>query len=143
VPPGEHLLEQVRELLRGDPVTAADIDEMVADHELERVDEWIYRKEMAELETELADRVLKLVASNTGGKLTDPFSNSKQHHFDLSGLTEEQRSGLRQAFAHRVSVITGGPGTGKTASIKAIAVRGEEQGARVMLVRRPAAPQSG
>jgi exodeoxyribonuclease V alpha subunit len=131
------LLDQARELLRGDPVTEQDVDEMVADHELERVDEWVYRREMAELETELAERVRELVKPvepDSRGKLSDPFSDTKAHHYDISGLTDEQRSGLGQAFAHRLSVITGGPGTGKTASIRAIATRATEQGAKVMLV---------
>ena len=132
--PQSAVIEQAQELLRGDPVTSVEIDEMVEDRELERSGEWIYRREMAELEAELAERVLDLAGSDTGGKLSDPFSDSKQHHYDISGLTEEQQNGLGQAFAHRVSVITGGPGTGKTASIKAIAIRAEEQGAKVMLV---------
>ncbi|MDQ2896541.1 MAG: ATP-dependent RecD-like DNA helicase, partial [Actinomycetota bacterium] len=38
------------------------------------------------------------------------------------------------AFAHRLSVITGGPGTGKTASIRSIATAATERGARVMLL---------
>lgn len=49
-------------------------------------------------------------------------------------LTDEQRSALHAAFEHRLSVVTGGPGTGKTASIKAIATAAERRGARVMLV---------
>ncbi len=47
-------------------------------------------------------------------------------------LTAEQRRALRAAFAQRLSVITGGPGTGKTASIKTIAAtRRAVGGARV------------
>ena len=38
------------------------------------------------------------------------------------------------AFGHRLSVITGGPGTGKTASIRSIAALAAAQGARVVLV---------
>ena len=49
-------------------------------------------------------------------------------------LTAEQQAALEAAFEHRLSVITGGPGTGKTASIKTIAARATERGARVMLV---------
>ena len=41
---------------------------------------------------------------------------------------------MRAAFEHRLSVITGGPGTGKTASIRTIAKLGEAQGAKVLLV---------
>ena len=40
----------------------------------------------------------------------------------------------RNALTHRLSLITGGPGTGKTASIRTIAAVATAQGARVMLV---------
>src|SRR5205814_1951031 len=50
------------------------------------------------------------------------------------GLTEEQTRGVLGAFAHRLSLITGGPGTGKTASIRTIAKLASGQGARVLLV---------
>ena len=43
-------------------------------------------------------------------------------------------TGVRNAFTHRVSLITGGPGTGKTASIRTIATAAAGQGARVLLV---------
>ena len=49
-------------------------------------------------------------------------------------LTAEQLTGVRNAFTHRLSLITGGPGTGKTASIKTIAAVANGQGARVLLV---------
>jgi exodeoxyribonuclease V alpha subunit len=42
--------------------------------------------------------------------------------------------GVRNAFAHRLSLITGGPGTGKTASIRTIATLATAQHARVLLV---------
>ncbi len=41
---------------------------------------------------------------------------------------------MAAAFENRLSVITGGPGTGKTASIKTIAAHATERGARVLLV---------
>jgi exodeoxyribonuclease V alpha subunit len=51
-----------------------------------------------------------------------------------SELTDEQLAALRGVFAHRLSLITGGPGTGKTASIRAIAAAAAARGARVLLV---------
>jgi exodeoxyribonuclease V alpha subunit len=41
---------------------------------------------------------------------------------------------VRGAFEHRLSLITGGPGTGKTASIRAIVAAAEELRARVLLL---------
>ena len=41
---------------------------------------------------------------------------------------------MGNALRYRLSLITGGPGTGKTASIKAIAGAASATGARVLLV---------
>jgi exodeoxyribonuclease V alpha subunit len=35
-------------------------------------------------------------------------------------LAERQRAAVRQALTHKVSVLTGGPGTGKTTTVRAI-----------------------
>jgi exodeoxyribonuclease V alpha subunit len=107
------------------------VDELVSDGDLVREGDWIYRRATAELEEELADRVRKLVEDEAGGRLRrapgDDLETEPQ-------LTAEQLAGVQAAFAHRLSVITGGPGTGKTASIKTIASHAAKQGARVMLV---------
>ncbi len=49
-------------------------------------------------------------------------------------LTAEQQTGVSNALSHRLSLITGGPGTGKTASIRSIAAAATQQGAKVLLV---------
>ena len=49
-------------------------------------------------------------------------------------LTEEQETAVQGALKHRLSLITGGPGTGKTATVRAIVTAAEEQGLRVLLV---------
>jgi exodeoxyribonuclease V alpha subunit len=51
-----------------------------------------------------------------------------------STLSDEQWAGVRAAFTERLSVITGGPGTGKTASIRTIGSVAVGRGARVLLV---------
>jgi exodeoxyribonuclease V alpha subunit len=51
-----------------------------------------------------------------------------------STLSDEQWAGVRAAFAHRLSLVTGGPGTGKTASIRTIGTLAVARGARVLLV---------
>jgi exodeoxyribonuclease V alpha subunit len=50
-----------------------------------------------------------------------------------SGLTEEQWAAVRGAFAARVSVLTGGPGVGKTVCTKAIVAEAEAAGATIAL----------
>ncbi len=100
---------------------------------LVRADEWIYRAETAELEAELAERVMRMLSSRPSDRLGAARKAESQ---DPNGpeLTAEQLDGVRNAFARRLSLITGGPGTGKTASIRTIASRAAENGARVTLV---------
>jgi exodeoxyribonuclease V alpha subunit len=161
------LLASARELLgsasadgidAGNQVDEDAIDALVEDGDLVRAGEWIYRAPTAELEAELAARVLELVTSKPGGKLralapevtgtgaapgaavsADAGASAQDDDGACAGadppaLTAEQLAGVRAAFTQRLSVITGGPGTGKTASIKTIASEAARQGAKVMLV---------
>jgi exodeoxyribonuclease V alpha subunit len=48
-------------------------------------------------------------------------------------LTEEQWAAVRGAFASRVSVLTGGPGVGKTRCTKEIVLAAEDAGAKIAL----------
>jgi exodeoxyribonuclease V alpha subunit len=122
------LLSAVEELLGPSAAAAeADIDQLVRDGDLVRDEDWIYRAQTAELEAELAERVQDLLAGPTSNRLTEPAARDE-------GLTEEQMQGVRNAFVHRLSVITGGPGTGKTASIRTIAMLASAQNARILLV---------
>ncbi len=138
--PIDLLLSSLGELL-GSPTDQTLIDELVAAGDLVRVERWIYRRPTAELEAELARRVAELVDDAPSERLAkagaagtrseaaaDPISS------DGPMLTAEQQSGVRNAVMHRLSLITGGPGTGKTASLRAIAGLAARTGARTMLV---------
>ncbi|HWE09665.1 MAG TPA: AAA family ATPase, partial [Solirubrobacteraceae bacterium] len=98
-----------------------------------REEDWIYRRATAELEAELASRVAELIAGEPSERMA-PSRRPGGRGPDPGELTTEQQAALEAAFGHRISVITGGPGTGKTASIKSIAAAATERGARVMLV---------
>ena len=128
--PLELLLPAVDELLGPATLTEADIDQLVDDRDLAREENWIYRAQTAELEAELAERVQDLLGSPRTDRLGKPGRTAAPS----DGLTEEQMNGVRNAFAHRLSLITGGPGTGKTASIRTIATLASAQHARVLLV---------
>ena len=126
--PADLLLSCATELLGPTPADEPALEDLVQDGDVVRDEQWIYRTETAELEAELAERVQELVDGPAGDCLHDPV-------LDPAGtLTAEQRSGVRNAFTHRLSLITGGPGTGKTASIRTIATVAAGQGARVLLV---------
>ncbi len=105
------------------------IEELADAGDVVREQGWIYRAATAALEAELAARVHELVEAPPNERL-----GASPGEPDVSELTEEQAAALRAAFRDRLSVITGGPGTGKTASIKAIATTAIRRGGRVMLV---------
>jgi exodeoxyribonuclease V alpha subunit len=123
--PLELLQPALAELL-GLPVAESVINELVVDGDLVRAERWIYRAPTAALEAELAERIDAMLGDSRNRRLPEaPI---------VEELTDEQSAGVLAAFAHRLSVITGGPGTGKTASIKTIAGLAASQGARVLLV---------
>ncbi|MGZ4310874.1 MAG: SF1B family DNA helicase RecD2 [Solirubrobacteraceae bacterium] len=133
--PAPELRADAAQLLGGEP--AADVvDALEADGHVTCEEEWVYRRATAELESELAARVEALIGGAPGERLgarRGAVPRTEQPGAP-SALTPEQEGALVAAFEHRLSVITGGPGTGKTASIKTIAARATERGARVMLV---------
>ncbi len=129
--PLDVLLESARTLI-GDPVGEEIVDTLVARGQAAREGDWVYRAATAELEAELVTRVHALIAATPSERMTGGPAEGERP--DDGGLTGEQRAALEAAFAHRLSVITGGPGTGKTASIATIASSAAQRGARVMLV---------
>lgn len=70
----------------------------------------------------VAERLRKLVSAKQPGKGMNQIS------FPMQDLSEEQRSALEMALAHPVSILTGGPGTGKTTCLKALIATLEAQG---------------
>jgi exodeoxyribonuclease V alpha subunit len=128
--PARTLVTELARLLDVE-VTGAALDPLLRAGELVQEGPWVYRRPTAELEQELAERVTELLALTTAERLrgagdVEPASGE--------ALTDEQQAGVRAALRHRLSLITGGPGTGKTASIKAIAEAAGQAGARVLLV---------
>jgi exodeoxyribonuclease V alpha subunit len=131
--PAPVLLAEAEQLLAGE-VGEGRVDALVADGHVVREEEWVYRRATAELEAELAARVDALIRGAPSSRLSDERRRAPNHSDAPDQLTAEQQAALQASFKHRLSVITGGPGTGKTASIKTIAARATERGARVMLV---------
>jgi exodeoxyribonuclease V alpha subunit len=126
------LLAAARELLGSLPDEEA-IEQLVEDGDLARDGDWIYRMPTWELEQELGERVLAMLTERAEGGKLSAVGEEMLRAGEIT-LTPEQEAGVRAAFEYRLSVITGGPGTGKTASIRTIAKLGETQGAKVLLV---------
>lgn len=95
---------------------------------------WAYRAETAALERELAERVGDLLRADPSERLTPPDVAPDGVLPDGGELAPEQWAGVRNAFAHRFSLVTGGPGTGKTASIRMIGAIAAQQRASLLLV---------
>jgi exodeoxyribonuclease V alpha subunit len=91
---------------------------------------WAYRARTAALEAELAGLVRGLADADPAESLSVP---RKAPRGDVDPAPE-QWAAVRAAFASRLSVVTGGPGTGKTATIRMICAAAGEQGADVVLV---------
>ena len=77
-------------------------------------------------ETDAAKHLRRI--ANTPSTLTDKADQINWDRFlkDLLGsgddvhLTDQQQGAVKAAFAHKVSVLTGGPGTGKTTTLKLV-----------------------
>jgi exodeoxyribonuclease V alpha subunit len=131
--PVADLLASLHELLGSSRAGEPFVDELVGAGDLTRAGPWIYRRQTAELEAELAARVHDLAVGQASNRLRAPQGAQADAAADPA-LTEEQQRGVLNALRHRLSLITGGPGTGKTASIRTIGALAAALGARVMLV---------
>jgi exodeoxyribonuclease V alpha subunit len=128
----EVLLASLARLLGPDQrLSRSLVNELVSSGEVEVEGEWVYRAETARLEAELAERVAGLLQAEPSGSLRQLGSAPVTAGDEP---TAEQLTGVQNAFAHSLSLITGGPGTGKTASIRAIGTVAERRRAKLMLV---------
>ncbi|MBV8431859.1 MAG: AAA family ATPase, partial [Solirubrobacterales bacterium] len=129
--PASALLEAAGELL-GRPPDGSALERLAKAGDLVQDEGWVYRRATAELEAELAERVSGLLEAAGDDRFTLPREE------ELEGterrLTSEQQAGMKNALRHRFSLITGGPGTGKTASIRTLAELATARRARVLLV---------
>jgi exodeoxyribonuclease V alpha subunit len=148
--PLEALRATCAELLGMEAPGEGFVDELVARGDLERAGEWIYRAATARLEAELAELVRAMLESRSAPRLREPAVEPAcedtpdtrnppappppAQPLTATTLSDEQWAGVRASFTERLSLITGGPGTGKTASIRTIGTLAVERGARVLLV---------
>ncbi len=131
--PADELLQTLEALL-GRPPTPGLIELLAQAQDVICDETWVARRATAELEAELAAQVRELVCDPTAEPLGPTGEAAPPGDPGHDELTAEQRQGLANALSFRLSVITGGPGTGKTASIRTIASAASRRGARVMLV---------
>lgn len=81
---------------------------------LSTYDDGVYIRSAHDIEQELADHLNYLITKNMG---RDP-NNSFEPEFERMDLSDDQRAAIRGALNFHISVITGGPGTGKTTILR-------------------------
>ncbi len=95
--------------------------EDLCEHErIRRVDDDCFYPPMFRAEQSIADNILYRLAGNalpTAGFERSLMDWEHQHKFAFDPI---QRKAIEMALAYRISIITGGPGTGKTTILKGI-----------------------
>ena len=102
---------------------------------------WAYRPPTAALEAELAETVRRLARAKPtlrppappGSAAASPDRDGSPASPDLVPAPE-QWAAVQAAFGARLSIVTGGPGTGKTATIRLICAAAKQQRASIALV---------
>lgn len=94
----------------------------------------LYLKELHQAETGLANRLKALLSVPQQPVKIDPEQIVAEVQKKLAiNLSAEQLNVLEQIFSHRISIITGGPGTGKTTLLRSITAVFESLGKSVEL----------
>ncbi len=84
-------------------------------------EEWVYLYSFYRAEEQIADRIIKLEKSKNIKKVSNIEKELKliEEKTDLL-LSEKQKEAIKAVNENNVTIITGGPGTGKTTIIKSI-----------------------
>jgi exodeoxyribonuclease V alpha subunit len=136
--PFGYLEHQFQSALEMDPELARTaLDELVASGEIvaEDVDgaPTVYLKRLHEAEAVVADRVRLLVAGRPMGAAVIEKAMEAARKPDGIALSTEQLRALKTALQAKVTVITGGPGTGKTTLLRSLLVALDSAGLRPTL----------
>ena len=127
---------EILEVRKGD--IEKQIDSLIIDAKLKRADvdgyDAIFRRSVFQSENGAADGLMRLIRESD--KITYDVSADIAHFEQVSGvkLHELQKEAVKTAIASGVSVITGGPGTGKTTVIKCIIDIADKLGFTSMLL---------
>lgn len=121
-----NLVEYVKSLLNvGEPVIEDGIINLKVNDEIVIEDrdgeEWIYLYSFYNAENQIAKRIIKLNDSRNIKKVSNIEKELKlvEERTDIL-LSEKQKEAIRAINDNNVTIITGGPGTGKTTIIKSI-----------------------
>jgi len=122
----EYLIEYVKQLLNVSEEIIEDglinlkiNDEIVIEDR--DGEEWVYLYSFFKAEKQIAERIIKLEKAKNMKKVSNIEKELKlvEEHTDIL-LSEKQKEAIRAINDNNVTIITGGPGTGKTTIIKSI-----------------------
>ena len=114
------------------------VDALVMDAKLKRADvdgyDAIFRRNVFQAENGSASGLLRLIRESD--KITYDVTEDIKHFEQVGAikLRELQKEAVKTAVTSGVSIITGGPGTGKTTVIKCIIDIAEKLGFKTMLL---------
>lgn len=81
----------------------------------------VYRKQMADKEFSIAEEVVRLLKNEPKYSISDIDSKISDEEKQMGiELAKEQKQAVKMALGNSISIITGGPGTGKTMIQRAI-----------------------
>jgi exodeoxyribonuclease V alpha subunit len=94
----------------------------------------VYMKELYLAESGLAERLQAMLSVPVDPEEIEAQSMAREVHQKLAiNLSTEQLQVLEKVFSHRIAIITGGPGTGKTTLLRSISTVFQAQGRRLLL----------
>ena len=94
------------------------LSNLVKENKILILDDKYYLKTLYDNEKYIAKRIA-LFSSNFTNKNYDKYIKEIEKEFNIT-LDTDQKTALTNCYNHKFSIITGGPGTGKTTIIKAI-----------------------
>ena len=128
--PLAELIRQTSELAKQPPAQAeAGIEAAIERRLLRKLDDMIYTPQLARAETELPELVASLA-------LVKKFAGQRMHPVPGDNgivLNQEQQRAVDEVSLAPLSIITGGPGVGKTTVVGEIVRRAEAAGLRIGL----------
>ncbi len=109
-------------------------DEIVIEERDDGTGNWIYLSYFYNTEQEIVIRIKKLQESSNVKKIKNIKAALKKVEMNSNiELSEKQKESIELVNENNVTIITGGPGTGKTTIIKSIIDIYEEKGNKVVL----------
>lgn len=109
-------------------------DEIIIEEREDGTGTWIYLSYFYNTEQEIAIRIKRLQESSNVKKIKNIKAALKKVEMNSNiELSEKQKESIELVNENNVTIITGGPGTGKTTIIKSIIDIYEEKGNKVVL----------